>query len=45
VTQSGLDQTTFDRAWAAGRSLPLDEAITEALHIARQVAQPAEVPA
>jgi predicted ATPase/DNA-binding CsgD family transcriptional regulator len=34
--QSALDPETFAAAWAAGRALPLDEAIAEALALAAQ---------
>jgi predicted ATPase/class 3 adenylate cyclase/Tfp pilus assembly protein PilF len=40
--RAGLDETSFDRAWVAGHALTLDEAIAEALHLARQIAKPAE---
>jgi hypothetical protein len=37
-TRAALPTVEFDRAWAAGRALPLDEAITEARAIADEVA-------
>jgi non-specific serine/threonine protein kinase len=35
-----LSQTTFARAWAAGRSQPLDQVIREALDVAQAIAAP-----
>ncbi len=38
VTRDALPQDTFAREWETGRALPLDYAIAEALHIARDIA-------
>jgi predicted ATPase/class 3 adenylate cyclase len=43
--RSALGQEAFDEAWAAGRALSLDDAIAEALHAARAIAQSAPIPA
>jgi hypothetical protein len=40
-----LGDRAYERAWAAGRALSLDEAISEALEIAHQIAERAETPA
>jgi predicted ATPase/class 3 adenylate cyclase len=44
MTRSALGDEAYERAWAAGRALSLDDAVTEALHIARQIAQKAVTP-
>lgn len=36
-TRGALPASTFEQAWAIGRALPLEEAITEALAIADEV--------
>ncbi|MDF3043179.1 MAG: hypothetical protein K0Q71_5885 [Thermomicrobiales bacterium] len=43
-TRSAVGDEAYERAWAAGRALSLDDAVAEALHIARQIAQSAETP-
>jgi hypothetical protein len=45
MTRSAVGDEAYERAWAAGRALSLDEAVSEALDIARQVAQSAEASA
>ena len=45
MTRSALGDEAFQRAWAAGRALPLDDAISEALRVAREIAQTAGVTA
>ena len=45
MTRSAVGDEAYERAWAAGRALSLDEAVSEALDIARQIAQTAETPA
>jgi hypothetical protein len=45
MTRSALGDEAYAKAWAAGRALSLDEAVAEALHIARQIAQGAATPA
>ena len=42
IPRDSLPADTFAQAWAAGRVLSLDEAIAEALHVARQVAKQAD---
>jgi predicted ATPase/class 3 adenylate cyclase len=41
ITRSALGEEASERAWAAGRALPLDDAITEALRVAQEIAQTA----
>lgn len=38
VTRAALPEEAFTREWKTGRTLPLDYAIAEALHIAREIA-------
>jgi predicted ATPase/class 3 adenylate cyclase len=45
MTRSVIGDEAYDRAWAAGRALSLDDAVAEALYIARQIAQSAASPA
>ena len=45
MTRSALGVEAFERAWAAGRALPLDDAIAEALRVTREIAETAGVPA
>jgi predicted ATPase/class 3 adenylate cyclase len=45
MTRSAVGDEAYERAWAAGRALSLNEAVSEALDIARQVAQSAEASA
>jgi predicted ATPase/class 3 adenylate cyclase len=44
MTRSAVGDEAYERAWAAGRAVSLDDAIAEALQIARQIAQSAETP-
>jgi predicted ATPase/class 3 adenylate cyclase len=44
MTRSAAGDEVFERAWAAGRALTLDDAVAEALQIARRIAQRAEMP-
>ena len=41
ATRAGLDEQTFAAAWEAGRALPLDAAVAEALAAARPTSAPA----
>jgi hypothetical protein len=45
MSRSAIGNEVFERAWAAGRALSLDDAVSEALVIARQIAQGAETSA
>jgi tetratricopeptide (TPR) repeat protein len=45
MTRSALGDEAYEKAWAAGRALSLNEAVSEALDIAHQIAQSAETPA
>jgi predicted ATPase/class 3 adenylate cyclase len=45
MTRSALGDEAYETAWAGGRALSLDEAISEALDIAHQIAQSPETPA
>jgi hypothetical protein len=36
-TRAALDAAAYERAWAAGRLLPLEEAVAEALAVAEEV--------
>jgi predicted ATPase/class 3 adenylate cyclase len=44
VSRQALSPETFKQAWDTGRALSLDDAIAEALHIARQIAHSAIAP-
>jgi len=37
MMRSAIDDEAYDRAWAAGRALSLEDAVAEALDIARHV--------
>jgi hypothetical protein len=39
MTRSALGDEAYERAWAAGRELSLDDAVVEALDIARRIAE------
>ena len=41
-TRAALEPAAFERAWLAGRAVPLEEAITEALTIADETANSAD---
>ena len=45
MTRSAVGDEAYERAWTAGRALSLDEAVSEALDIAHEIAQSAETPA
>lgn len=45
MTQSAVGDEAYERAWAAGRALSLDEAVAETLDTTRQIAQSAATPA
>jgi hypothetical protein len=45
MTRSAIGDEAYERAWAAGRALSLEDAVAEALDIARQIAQRAATPA
>jgi hypothetical protein len=45
MTRAALGDEAFHRAWTAGRALPLDDAVREALSIAEEIAQAAGVTA
>jgi predicted ATPase/DNA-binding XRE family transcriptional regulator len=42
TARSQLSEAAFAAAWAAGEEMPLDQAITEALEVARQLEGPAD---
>ena len=44
MTRSAIGDEAYDRAWAAGRALSLEDAVAEALDIARHVAGTAATP-
>jgi predicted ATPase/class 3 adenylate cyclase len=44
IPRDSLPDETFTQKWAAGRALSLDEAVAEALHVARQIAKPTDQP-
>jgi predicted ATPase/class 3 adenylate cyclase len=45
MTRSAVGDEAYERSWAAGRALSLDDAVAEALDIARQIAEKGETPA
>jgi predicted ATPase/class 3 adenylate cyclase len=45
MTRSAAGDAAYERAWAAGRALSLNEAVSEALDMAHQIAESAETPA
>jgi non-specific serine/threonine protein kinase len=44
MTRSAVGDEAYERAWSAGRALSLDDAVAQALHIARQIAEKGETP-
>jgi hypothetical protein len=45
MTRSALGDEAYERAWVAGRALSPDDAVSEALAVARRIAQSAETSA
>jgi len=44
MTRSAIGDEAYERAWAVGRAVSLDDAVAEALHVAREIAQRAVPP-